>query len=114
MLQYHHLSAAQRKWVDLVQFHFPEITNEITFKQVTAIHNFFLEKRKENAKYKVGMPLWLISNNALKKGVYFFPVSMYNNTNESLTNTEIQFRSELSKDGILDNFLNPKLNDDTN
>lgn len=114
MLQYHHLTPAQRKWVDLVQLYFPEIVNEITFKQVTAIHQFFLEKRNENKKYKVGMPLWLISNNAIRKGVYFFPVSMYNNTNESLTNTEIHFRAELSRSGLLDNFLNPNLNNDAN
>ena len=114
MLQYHNLTPAQRKWVELVQLHFPEIVNEITFKQVTAIHQFFLEKRNDNKKYKVGMPLWLITNNAIRKGVYFFPVSMYNNTLESITYTETQFRAELSKDGLLDNFLNPKLNDDAN
>jgi hypothetical protein len=113
MLQYHHLTPSQRKWVDLVQLHFPNIVHEITFRQVQEIHQFFLAKRQENKKYKVGMPLWLITHNAIKKGVYFFPVSMYNNTLESITKTEAQFRDELVKSGLLDSFLNPPPNDET-
>jgi hypothetical protein len=113
MLHYHNLTPAQRKWVELVQIHFPEITSEITFTQINTIHEFFLGKRSEHKNYKVGMPTWLITNNSLKRGVYFFPASMYNNTDVPLTEKETQFRSELSESGHLDNFLNPKLYDET-
>lgn len=37
-------------------------------------HDKFTELRKTDKKYKVGWPIWLITNNAITRGVYELPV----------------------------------------
>ena len=73
MLTFNDLSTAQKKWVYIVNHFHPEVTTEITFKQINEFHNEFMALRAENKKYKVGLPLWLIGNNTIRRGVYFFP-----------------------------------------
>lgn len=59
----------------MLEFHFPDIyeTGEITHKQLTKIHVHFMDLRDVDKKYKVGWPIWLISNNAMQRGVYKIP-----------------------------------------
>lgn len=73
MLTWHDLSKAQKKWVTLVQMFHPEVRDTVTFQQIKEFHAEFMEKRSEGKKFKTGMPLWLITHNAIERGVYFFP-----------------------------------------
>ena len=78
MLSYEDLTAAQKKWVDLVEIHYPEVMlqDNVTYTDIKTFHTFFVQKRVENKKYKCSMPLWLITNNAISRGHYRFPGSL--------------------------------------
>jgi hypothetical protein len=80
MLNYKDLSPAKRKWVDLVEYFFPDIKERgvITFKELNEIHAFLKEKRKEDIRYRVAKPLWLIMANATGRGIYKFPATEKN------------------------------------
>jgi len=73
MLTFNDLSTAQKKWVYIVNHFHPEVTTEITFKQINEFHEEFMALRQKDKKYKVGLPLWLIGHNTIRRGVYFFP-----------------------------------------
>lgn len=73
MLTFDELSTAQKKWVYLVEHFHPEVKDEVSFKQINEFHAEFMLLREKNKKNKVGLPLWLINNNAVRRGVYFFP-----------------------------------------
>lgn len=70
------LTAAQSKWLALVEYYFAEVYSSgiITYPQLTAAHNKFLELRKTDKKYKTGWPIWLITKNQIARGVYKLPV----------------------------------------
>jgi hypothetical protein len=100
MLNYKDLSPAKRKWVDLVEIHFPQYTDTITYEQLNIIHAVFTAKRNEDRRFKCSKPLWLISNNAVSRGVYKFPGSKDAVIEEVLSEDEKMYRAELSKYGI--------------
>lgn len=93
---YTDLSPAQRKWVDLVEIHFPEINDTITYKQLLEMYNYFLELRKQNKNYRVSKPLWLITNNAIERGVYKFPGRKVK-INKDFSEMEMLYHSELAE-----------------
>lgn len=86
MLAYDDLSPARKRWVMLVEFAHPEVTDTITYQQIKDFHEEFLLLRDKDPRYKVGMPLWLIGQNAISRGVYFFPSSK--NTAPTVTKQE--------------------------
>jgi hypothetical protein len=103
MLLYTDLSGSQRRWVDLVEFCFPDISETITYQKIKDIHNFFTEKRKDNPKYKISKALWLITNNAMTRGVYKFPSSKLADEDAPMvedTEMEKLYKAELAKYGI--------------
>lgn len=73
MLMWQNLSKAQQRWVTLVEMFYPEVEDTVTFQQIHEFHEFFKSKRTEDPKYKVGLALWMITHNAISRGVYFFP-----------------------------------------
>ena len=104
MLTWNDLSPARQKWVRLVQMHYPEITETITFKQIKEIHEHFLSLREEDKRYKVSYALWLIGNNAISRGVYFFPAEE-NTPPEKESSVvddklELEYKKELELYGI--------------
>lgn len=70
------LTAAQSKWLALIEYYFAEVYSSgiITYPQLTAAHNKFLELRETDKKYKTGWPIWLITKNQISRGVYKLPV----------------------------------------
>lgn len=99
MLAYNNLSSARQRWVDLVEQHFPEVKlrGVVTFKEINSIHDFFFEKRESDKRYKISKPLWLITNNAISKGVYQFPASDAPEVETPVIDDkmELYYRSEL-------------------
>lgn len=73
MLTWFDLSKAQQRWVTLVQMFHPEVRDTVTFQQIRDFHEEFKSKRADGKQFKIGMPIWLITNNAVERGVYFFP-----------------------------------------
>lgn len=75
MITYDKLTPAQSKWLDLVEILFPTIyeCDIITHAQLKMIHDQLTELRKTDKKYKVGWPIWLITNNAVTRGCYKLP-----------------------------------------
>lgn len=73
MMTWFELSKAQQRWVTLVQMFHPEVKDSVTFQQIRAFHDEFMSKRSEGKQYKIGFPIWLITNNAIERGAYFFP-----------------------------------------
>lgn len=57
----------------MVEHFHPEIVDRITYKEVCDIHKEFLEKRKENERWKIGYPNWLLQHNKIDRGLYLFP-----------------------------------------
>lgn len=104
MLTYDQLTAGQRKWVIMVGVFHPEITESITFEQVHQFHSEFLLLRKQDPKYKIGLPLWLVKENRIGKGLYFFPkegaVHEDTTSDETLTELETKYNAFLSQFGI--------------
>jgi hypothetical protein len=106
MLTFDDLSTAQKKWVYIVNHFHPEVTTEITFKQINDFHDEFMTLREGNKKYKVGLPLWLIGENAVRRGVYFFPseanTSVPVGTKKAPVKTALleELKQELKKYGI--------------
>lgn len=106
MLTFDDLSTAQKKWVYIVNHFHPEVTTEITFKQINDFHNEFVALRAENKKYKVGLPLWLIGENAIRRGVYFFPAEANKSAPVGMKKMPVktalldEFKQELKKYGI--------------
>lgn len=90
------LSPGQRRYVNMVtQFH-PEIENTISFDQINKIHEEFLGLRP---KYKIGYPNWLLVNNRLERGLYFFPKEDVDAKEESvnISDEEISYQSLLKQ-----------------
>lgn len=73
MLKYDDLTISQQKWVTMVNVFHPEIEDEITHRQIHEFHQEFYQMRKQDMKYKIGLPLWLVKTNQIRRGVYFFP-----------------------------------------
>lgn len=99
MLTYNSLSSAQRRWVDLVEIYFPEIKTRgvVTNKEVRTIHDFFVGKRAEDKRFKISHPIWLITNNAVSRGVYTFPSSSFVEESAQLHDgLELIYRTELA------------------
>ena len=99
MLQFNDLSPAQRRWVELVELHFPNTGDTITYADIKMIDGFFRGKRQQDSRFKVSKPLWLITHNAVERGVYLFPGSGVKLA-ESLTDREAEYRAELAKFSI--------------
>jgi hypothetical protein len=99
MLTYDALSPGQRKWVDLVEA--CELvdhgTKEITYQQIESIHDYLVKQRLANKNFKVSKPLWLITNNAVRRGVYAFPGSGCTLTNTNLSPQELIYQKELKR-----------------
>jgi hypothetical protein len=104
MLQFKDLSPAQQKFVLLVELHFPQIKERgtITYKEINEVHDFFLEKRKENKNYKVMKALWLVTNNKIERSLYKFPLSEEKVAppSEPLTEWDLMYQAELARYGI--------------
>jgi hypothetical protein len=104
MLNYTDLSPAKQKYIDLVELFFPDIKTRgvITFQEMNDIHAFFVKKREENKKYKCSMPIWLITSNAMSRGVYKFPASdvTIEQDTSGLTELDLQYHAELARYGI--------------
>jgi hypothetical protein len=106
MLSYNDLSVGQKKWVDLVEACELIKPNqlEVTYKQIQEIHQYLTEQRNTNKKFKVSKPLWLITNNAIRRGVYAFPSSEGNSTITVEVNNspeEILYQTELMQYNII-------------
>jgi hypothetical protein len=93
MLGFNDLSPARQKWVRLVELTHPEVTETITYQQIKDFHEEFTALREQDKRYKVGMPLWLIGKNAIKRGVYFFP-----GTNNTPPEEEAKIDSEMEEE----------------
>ena len=101
MLYYKDLSPAQRRWVELVEAYFPRSDPQITYAEIKQIHTFFVGKRREDARFKISKPLWLITNNALTRGRYMFPASnAIQRIAACLPQEELTYRQELAKFSI--------------
>jgi hypothetical protein len=101
MLYYKDLSPAQRRWVELVEAYFPRSDPQITYAEIKQIHDFFVGKRREDARFKISKPLWLITNNALSRGRYLFPASSVPQCVAAcLPPEEATYRQELAKFSI--------------
>ena len=85
MKNFDELSPAQERWVVLVEYCFPAIyqSGQITHKELIKVHAQFLDMREQDKKYKVGWPIWLISNNAITRGVYQIPQKDFGLTQQS-------------------------------
>jgi len=105
MLSYSDLSKAKQRWVNLVEKHFPNILDVtkgvLSYKDLQDIHANFTARRVEGKQFKVSKPLWLISNNAISRGVYKFPFStveeIVDEQAEPDTEMEIRYQAELAK-----------------
>lgn len=73
MLEYSDLSISRKKWVHLVELFHPEVDQTISYEQIKTFHEEFKEKRSLDTRFKVSLPLWIIGQNAISRGVYFFP-----------------------------------------
>lgn len=73
MLNYDDLTPSQKKYIDLVCLFYPSIDKTITRTEILAIHDFFMGKRQEDKRFKVGLPNWLINVNKVDVSVYHFP-----------------------------------------
>lgn len=73
MLNYNDLSSGKKKWVHLIELIHPEVSDRITYDQITKYDAELRALRAKDSKYKVSMPLWLIGENVISRGVYFFP-----------------------------------------
>jgi hypothetical protein len=75
MITFEKMTPAQAKWLALIEYYFADTykSGRITHAQLVTAHNHFLELRKEDKKYKTGWPIWLITNNAIERGVYQLP-----------------------------------------
>lgn len=92
------LSPAQKKWVFMVKLFHPEIKDRITFDQIHAFHLEFSLLRKKDPKYKIGLPNWLIQNNRIERGLYFFPAegNTYQEETEAVDELDMKYRDYLS------------------
>ena len=99
MLQFNALSPAQRRWVELVELYFPNTGKTISYAELKKIDGFFRGKRQDDPRFKVSKPLWLITHNAIERGVYLFPASGVKIA-ETLTDREAEYRAELAKFSI--------------
>jgi len=86
MLYYNDLSPAQKRWVELVEMFCQDkiVEGKITHKGLKEIHQFFVEKRREDRRYKISWPIWLIMGNQVGRGVYQFPAPEIENDLEEL------------------------------
>ena len=105
MVTYNDISPAQKRWVDLVEIFFPGVKSRgaVTYKEIHEIHDFFVSKRAEDKRFKVSMPIWLITANAMERGVYKFPASDAIPDDEPADiDTELEqiYLSELARYGI--------------
>ena len=103
MLGFDDLSPARKRWVMLVELTHPEVTDTITYQQIKDFHNEFMSLRDQDPRYKVGMPLWLIGENAIERGIYFFPGT--NNAvpaqvQEVDSELELEYKEELALYGL--------------
>ena len=85
-------------------FH-PEIVDSITFEQIHEFHSEFMILRETNNRYKVGLPNWLIRQNRIDRGLYFFPApgSSYvdnSTTVEIVSDLEVRYQEYLAEYGV--------------
>jgi hypothetical protein len=107
MLEFSNLSPAQKKWVRLVELHHPEVKDTVTFAQIKQFHEEFKQLRSVDKSYKVSMPLWIITANAIRRGVYFFPGTENavdpepaDEPMEIIPELEVEYQKELQNFGI--------------
>jgi hypothetical protein len=76
MISFEELSPAQGRWLALVKHYFADVHSSgiITYKQLIAADEKFRELRATDPKFKVGWPIWLITNNQTSRGLYQLPV----------------------------------------
>lgn len=102
MLNYDDLSPSQQKFIDLTIIHFPELAQggKCTYKELMHIHETFVSYRAKDKAYKMSKPLWLITNNAIERGVYQLPLPNQK-IEVNITNPmELMYRAELKRFGI--------------
>lgn len=64
------------------------------------VNDFFVSKREKDKRYKVSKPLWIITHNAVSRGVYKIPFEEVK-FKETITDPmEKMYRAELKKFGI--------------
>jgi hypothetical protein len=106
MLTYEKLSPGQKKWVLMINTFHPEIEDSITFDQIHQFHSEFMLLRETNSRYKVGLPNWLIRDNRIDRGVYFFPaegkvyVEAVDEDTEIISDLEVQYQKYLTDYGV--------------
>jgi hypothetical protein len=75
MITLSELTPAQSKWLALIKHYFADIHSSgiITYQQLVEAHKKFTELRETDKKFKVGWPIWFITNNQISRGVYQLP-----------------------------------------
>ncbi len=76
-LTYEELSAAQRRWVDLVEILRPDIKKKgvISSSEIKEIHEHLLTLREKDDRFTCSLPYWWIKDNSIGRGLYQFPGS---------------------------------------
>lgn len=108
MIKHSELTAAQSKWLALIEYYFEDVykSSIITHKQLVIAHEKFTELRAIDKKYKVGWPIWLLTNNAISRGVYQLPVPSNNVEEESVDEDSThpyyeEYVAELKRFGVV-------------
>lgn len=76
MIVYNQLTKAQSKWLALCEHYFPQYTVDgiINHAQLKEVHEFLVSMREKDKRFKCSWPIWLITNNAVSRGVYKLPL----------------------------------------
>lgn len=100
MLSEKELSVGQSKWLALVKAKFNNIykSSTVTHAQLKEMHEEFVKLRTVDKKYKVGWPIWLITNNAVSRGVYSLPAAAVEKT--PINPVYSEYEEELEAFGI--------------
>lgn len=105
MLRFEDLNKTQQRWVCLVEQHFSSLlvstAGLLSYKDICNIHDFFSKCREKDHSFKISKALWLITNNAIRRGLYRFPSSSSTEIEEPQlepdNESEIQYQAELKK-----------------
>lgn len=77
MLTLQELTPAQSRWLALIEHYFADVYSSgiITYSQLVEADAKFRELRKTDPKFKVGWPIWFITNNQTSRGIYQLPIA---------------------------------------
>lgn len=76
MITVKNMTVGQGKYIALVKHFFPDVykRGEVTHKELKTIDAKLHQMRATDKKYKVAWPIWLITKNAVSRGLYSLPV----------------------------------------